>query len=640
MSKAKKLTTKKSLQNQVAQAKLDAPQLTTLNAKPLDLRTPIQPAPALSADFDASESEAPYVPSRRRRWHRPISIVLGLAAVLILLISGFSLVYAGKVYPGVMANGVYLGGLSQVEASSAMKTRLDEYGRQLIPVTYGDTTVRLSPENMGVKYDSDQAVKLALSYGRDGDLPQRLKAWIRALAGRATNITIYSYNYAKLTPYLSQIDTDINRPVKNAGFSFSGSSAIIDPAVAGQRLDLGRLTILIQDRLAHTSSENIDAPTYELAPAIDTDSLQLAKVQADRYLDGPLTLKLVASTAEIKPAEVVAWINIANLTPITTGRQNQIFSIFPAPAQVSIQIDQTKVAAYVADLAKKIDQPGQDAALTITDGKATVFRPSRDGVALNQPQTVTQIIRALNEDRTNRQITLDIKVKKPEVTEDSLNNLGIKELLSEGYSTFPGSSRARLTNVRIGAARYNGVLLKPDQVFSFGALLGDVGPAQGYEPSLVIIGTKEEKQYGGGLCQVSSTAFRAALNAGLPIVERVNHSFAVDFYTQPYGVPGVDATIYYPDVDFKFKNDTGHYILIQTVMDGTTLKFDFFGTKAKEGKIRGPQFIYGSLDATQPSHTVFYRDVLDLAGIVTKTDTFHTYYKSSKDFVIVENQFH
>jgi len=99
-------------------------------------------------------------------------------------------------------------------------------------------------------------------------------------------------------------------------------------------------------------------------------------------------------------------------------------------------------------------------------------------------------------------------------------------------------------------------------------------------------------------------------------------------------VPGVDATIYYPSVDFKFKNDTGSYILIQTIMQGTTLKFDFFGTKTKTGNIRGPQFVTGSSDATQPSHTVFYRDVLDLAGNVTKTDKFDTYYKSSKDFPV------
>jgi len=187
-----------------------------------------------------------------------------------------------------------------------------------------------------------------------------------------------------------------------------------------------------------------------------------------------------------------------------------------------------------------------------------------------------------------------------------------------------------------GAKRFNGVLLAPGETFSFGKLLGAVDASTGYVPELVILGDHEEKQYGGGLCQVSSTAFRAALAAGLPITERVNHAFAISYYTWPYTVPGMDATIYYPAVDLKFTNDTGSYILMQTIMNGVDLKFDFFGTKTKTGVIRGPNFVTGTNDATQPSHTVFYRDVLDLAGNVTKTDTFNTYYKSSKDFPVTK----
>ncbi|MEO7617987.1 MAG: VanW family protein, partial [Candidatus Saccharibacteria bacterium] len=178
------------------------------------------------------------------------------------------------------------------------------------------------------------------------------------------------------------------------------------------------------------------------------------------------------------------------------------------------------------------------------------------------------------------------------------------------------------------------VLLAPGEQFSFGKILGDVGAEQGYKPELVILGDHEEKQYGGGLCQVSSTAYRAALLAGLPINQRYNHSFAISYYTAPYGVPGVDATIYYPQVDFKFTNDTGNYILIQTHMEGTTLTFDYYGTKVKSGQIRGPYFITGTTDNKQPSTTVFYRDVLDLAGNVIKTDTVNTHYESSDKYPV------
>ena len=118
-------------------------------------------------------------------------------------------------------------------------------------------------------------------------------------------------------------------------------------------------------------------------------------------------------------------------------------------------------------------------------------------------------------------------------------------------------------------------------------------------------------------------------------MERHPHSFAVSFYTAPYGVPGVDATIYYPQDDLKFTNDTGAYILIQTIMQGESLKFDFYGTKTKSGVIRGPFFISGSNNAAQSSQTVFYRDVLDNSGAVIKTDTITSNYAPSTNFPII-----
>ncbi len=308
----------------------------------------------------------------------------------------------------------------------------------------------------------------------------------------------------------------------------------------------------------------------------------------------------------------------------------------PPSENSSTYFDSLKIAAWVKDLAGKINTEPQDAELTIVDGRATVFAQSRNGLQLDEATTISAITSYLNSQTTNGQIALSVKTIPAAVSNENIDKLGIKELISEGVTYFPGSPANRLQNVRTGAKKFNGVLLKPGQVFSFGEYLGEVSAATGYAPGLIILGDHEEKAYGGGLCQVSSTAYRAALLAGLPILQRTNHAFAISYYTAPYGVPGVDATIYYPQVDMKFLNDTGHYILIQTQMYGTTLKFDFYGTKTKSGVIRGPEYISGNSDPTIPSHTVFYRDVLDLNGKVTKTDTIHTYYQSSLDFPITD----
>ncbi len=579
--------------------------------------------------------ELAYTPPKKGVSRR-FSLFLLVGVIIILLSGGFNLLYAGKAYPGVSVLGAYVGGLNRQQALTAVQERLDDYERELISVSYGSTSLRLSPAKIDTKFDPEKAVDLALEYGRRGSWTTRLKVQLLALAGRPTNLAAYSYSDAKLAPYLQEIDRDISRPVVNASFNVSGTSVTVNEAQPGQRLNMGSLVLKLKEHLANADPEPISAPVTDIKPVIDTASLASVRPRAAQYVDGPIRLSVSGREFVIKEDEIVTWLKLTRGVAHDFEQTLNLKDYQPVAPLVSLELNESKIEAYVADLAKKTDVSGQNAALSITDGRATVFRPSQAGVVLDQPKAIESIKTALNGSLTARKVSLAVKVKKPDVTEDNLNELGIKELISEGISAFPGSTPERLQNIRAGSARYNGVLLKPGEVFSFGELLGDVGPETGYLPSLVIIGTKIEKQYGGGLCQVSSTAYRAALNAGLPILERTNHSYAVSYYTQPYGVPGVDATIYYPPVDFKFRNDTANYILIQTILEGSSLKFQFYGTKEKEGRIRGPFFVTGSLDDTKPSHTVFYRDIL-VNGAVTKTDEVHTYYKSSKDFTKVDD---
>lgn len=593
-----------------------------------DLPPAILQAPTQDESLDEDYQDTEPVGSR---WLAGLAAAL---AVVGLLFGGFQLLYAGKVYPGVMANGAVLAGLSREAAIQAMEKQAAEYQREVIPVQIDGTTISISPARLGTEYNPKAAADTALAYGRQGSVRQRFWATLRAMAGQSTQIAYYGYDDTKLTPHLRELALESDRPAINASLDFVDGRAAVKPAQPGLRLDSGRMVLAIKGRLASGSHEPIKAPVYELAPVVGTAELEAAKHQADGFLKAPINVTFGTHKDTIEPSEIIPWIRLDS-PPQTDIALTKPESFAPGRPAVKLAIDQQAIAAYVASLAKLIDQPGQDAALAIAEGRAAVFRPSRDGVELNQPAAITAIKTALTRSTAKRDLALDVKVTKPSVTEDSLNNLGINELISEGISFFPGSARERIQNVRVGASKFNGVLVKPGETFSFNTILGDVGPETGYAPARVILKDRQEIQYGGGLCQVSSTAFRAALNAGLPITARINHSYAVPYYTQPYGVPGVDATIYLPNPDFKFVNDTGAHILIQTVLSGTTLKFQFYGTKSKEGNIRGPFFVSGSADATQPSHTVFYRDVI-VNGQVTKTDTFHSYYKSSNDFPLAQ----
>ncbi len=568
------------------------------------------------------------------RWPWYWRLVGGLLLVIAVLYGSFQLAYLGKVYPGVSAHGVYVGGLSRPQALSRVNERISNYEGQTLPVSYGETVLRIPVKSLGLQYDADRAVEQAYQYGRQGSWRQRLSEQIRALLGQPVNRAVYGYMDAQLMPYLLQISEDTDSRVTDAALTFGTAGADVTPAEAGRRVDLGLLVRRLEDRLAHTDATAIAAPVYQLKPTVETSVLEQVAAQADQYTAGPIIITYQDVTKQIDQSTIITWLKVHRPHPGKFLTTRDLNDLYPAAIKTSIELDRAAAAKYVAELAKKVDQTPQNAIITMTGDSLSVSQPSRDGATLDQPASVKAILEALERPAEDRAVALALKVVKPDVNETNLGDLGIKELIAEGQTFFPGSSADRLTNVRVGASRFNGVILKPDEVFSFGKLLGPVGPAQGYRPELVILANHEEKQYGGGLCQVSSTAFRAALQAGLPILERHNHSFAISYYTAPYGVPGVDATIFYPQVDFKFKNDTGHHILIQTIMQGTTLKFQYYGTKTKSGVIKPPVFISGTTDTTQPSHTVFYRDVLDLAGNVIKTDTFHTYYKSSKDFPI------
>ncbi len=559
----------------------------------------------------------------------------GLVLLALLLYGSFQFAYAGKVFPGVSAAGADLGGSTKAQATEKLASHVRDFSIHTLSIKYNDTSLNMPIRNLETEYDTGKAVDLAYNYGRQGGLLRRLHEQLRALVGRPTNFAAYSYSDEQLASYLGQIEDDVVTPVRDASLTFNDNHAQVSPAKAGNRLDRARLVALIEDHLARADTESITAPVYQLKPVVDTAVLDRAAGQADQYISAPVTL--ANDNEPIKAIDqptIISWLKTKHQTGGEFLDTLDLKDIYPGATVASFSLDKSAVTAYVASLARQTDQKPKNAALSMKDNQLAVTAPSRDGVTLDQPSAVDSILRALSKPADDRSVPLDIQTVKADVNETNLDSLGIKEQISQGQTFFPGSPSTRMTNVRTGAARFNGILLKPDEVFSFGGLLGEVNASTGYVPELVILADHEEKQYGGGLCQVSSTAFRAALLAGLPILQRSNHAFAINYYTAPFGVPGVDATIYYPQVDFKFKNDTGHYILMQTTMQGTTLKFDFFGTKTKTGTIRGPEFVTGNSDHTKPSHTVFYRDILDPEGKVHKTDTFHTRYKSSLDYPI------
>ncbi len=280
----------------------------------------------------------------------------------------------------------------------------------------------------------------------------------------------------------------------------------------------------------------------------------------------------------------------------------------------TISIFDELTANIINDISLNINRQAKDAHLVIEDKIAKEFEPGLNGQGLD-----VYLLRNMLRNNDNT-IILPVVISTPSKILSETNNLGIKELVALGESDFSGSPRNRIHNITVGAAKFNGLLIDPGQEFSFNEYLGDVDGEHGFLPELVIKKTGVVPEFGGGLCQVSSTAFRAAMNTGLPITARRNHSFAVQYYAPQ----GTDATIYPGVQDLKFVNNLNSPILIRTRIEGKKLFFEYYGTKDDrtitfEGPIQYDKKTNGAMKAT------WSREVT-LNGETTK-QTFNSVYQ-------------
>lgn len=246
--------------------------------------------------------------------------------------------------------------------------------------------------------------------------------------------------------------------------------------------------------------------------------------------------------------------------------------------------NEAKVSALLGKVAEKINIPPQEALFRFSNGRVSTFRPSSNGQALDVERTKKMVRSHLpslpgGTLPASLIFELPIRVVEPKVTTEKVNNLGLKELVGQGSSQFRGSIQNRRHNIQLAASRLDGVLVAPNEEFSFNKALGDVSKFTGYKEAYIIKDGRTILGDGGGVCQVSTTLFRAILNAGLPITERHAHSYRVGYYEQSSPV-GLDASVYDPVWDLKFINNTGYHLLIQSFFNSqaATLTFDLYGT--------------------------------------------------------------
>lgn len=305
--------------------------------------------------------------------------------------------------------------------------------------------------------------------------------------------------------------------------------------------------------------------------------------------------------------------------------------------EIIISTKKDPIKQFLFDLQKQFDRDSTLSTVAQRENSSLfLFTPGEEGIRILVEKNIPLLEAvALNPSAfEGGTVSLETEVSSPSFSEEA-KSLGITDLLGQGTSNFSGSSTNRIFNIRHALERFDSVLVQPGEVFSFTKTLGEVEESTGYRPELVIRKNRTEPEFGGGICQVSTTFFRAAVNAGLEISERSNHSYPVRYYTPI----GFDATVYFPRPDLQVKNNFDHNILFVPSINGKKLIFDVYGTSdGRTVSVTNPVVTERGEDGSLK--TEFTQSVLDRNGNLVFEKVFASAYDSPAKYPHPEDIVH
>jgi len=514
--------------------------------------------------------------------------------IILLLIFGslagvyiFERNYRNRFYPNIILGGERVGGKSYDEVLSRIKLvgdALKSNGIQLvIPTDHTTTTISISQRSVGltpdvvVEYftlgDYEKTVKEAYQYGRSGNIFNKLKTQFSLLKTPHIFVLPFSLRETSIESLLTREFETILKKSSDAYLARKNGDIYIVPEVEGERIDVPAVVVGMNDALVAMKTNRLQLSITPQLPLMTKRRLA-GILDFANEVSRSLTFALEYRGAEVlvSGATLATWMTLK-----------------PEPGN-SIVVRRTSVAELVR---KYINSSVEDAPINsrfaMRDGVLTETIPGIDGSAASIDDLVVELERQLNNRYlmtafplsdgpllTKEKISLPLVFSKeePRITAQTISQFNIVDLVGVATTSFKGSTDNRKHNIATGVERVSGLLIAPGEEFSLVKAIGEVTEETGFEKEYVIKNDRSVKEAGGGLCQLATTVFRAAMNAGLKITERQNHSYVVGYYG-----PGLDATIYGPHPDLRFVNDTGEYLLFQMRTSGDSLIAEFYGKK-------------------------------------------------------------
>ncbi len=503
------------------------------------------------------------------------ALLISLIATPVAVASYYAYSYADRVFPGVRFHGRDLGGKTteQVFAIALMQNGYYDGANLKIEVD-GETRV-FRPTEFGSYVDATAIVKEAWGIGRSGDLLEQLQDRLRVYWYGVEVAPIVHIDPGVIGARVAGIAREFDRSVVDADVEFDASNGRIREVASrvGKSIDQPTAVRQIETAIREQQVGLITLPTLSIAPRVASAST------AAQELENFVREDLVVTRPQ--------W--------DAQGQPLQPLEVFRVPREelalytyLELEGGELRVGFHDESLRARLEPFGAFITGTLENARFTfdaatkklsVVKPAKVSRAIDVDGTLAAIEAALrsNGSRTVQIVTRDVEPTYPDRI--TAAELGITQLITEATTYFRGSSAARIANVKLAASRFHGVIVPPGEVFSFNHFLGSVSREDGFEEGLIIVGNRTEKGVGGGVCQVSTTAFQAALRAGFPITERYPHGYRVSYYENGMGA-GYDAAVFTPVADMKFVNDTKAHLLIETYFDpkNVTLTFKFFGS--------------------------------------------------------------
>lgn len=605
--------------------------------------------------------ETPQSPAPRRRAAK-IAGAIFLTSVVILLVAA-SIAYAttrNRILPNVTIADVRVGGLDRLAATEILQRNFDAMNDQGLKVElYGDIqTVALRATGATdpdlvyqlVDWDVATAVERALNFGQSGNQLRDFFAPLYHLVIPTQITPELTLSEIKLEQAMREAFPNAESPGTPTDFVIMETNGVLQvtvtEAVEGAMIDT-------KSALRQLRQDALDLQLHTLELKLIERSAIISAAQAETLIPQVIT------AVENAPYELVFDPEYgANLAYPISANDLKLW-LLPEVDDAGnpvLTLDTQAMKPLLDRIHADIDISPRDAKFVVEGDRVVEFAESRDGFIINDDTLLADLIRAFGSIDTSVEIATERTA--PAVPTGSANDLGIKEVLGVGFSSFAGSPSNRRANIRHGAEKLNGILIPPGQTLSLLERLRPFTVADGYLPELVIKGDQIIPEIGGGLCQIGTTTFRAAMNSGLEIAERRNHSLVVSYYNDPSnGNPGTDATIYDPAPDLKIQNDTNHHIMLVTEVDNTRseLHFTFWGTSdGRQGSYTPPQVLswtgYGATinkettslapgvkqcQAPHPGATTSFDYNIILPDGTTKTRTFASTYRSLPTICLV-----